>query len=588
MKDLVTAEIIREYLETVSEEISKTMENTSVSPVFSEAHDYSTGVFYLRGKEVSLLARANSQPVHIYASVHSVETILKTFKYNLNEGDMVLATDPYYGGSHIPDWTLIKPVFYKNKPIFFPAVRAHFVEVGGPVPGGYNSSATEIWQEGFRLAPMKICEKGEMRRDLLELLAANNRLPMVMEGDLNAMIGACKVGEDRVLRMVEKYGLDTVLEAVEYIMGYSERLVRAEISRWPDGVYKGRSILEHDFMGGTDINVDVAITVEGDGCTVDFAGTHAQTRGFVNSVPGNTLSWVFTEFSVVMPNIPLNSGFFRPIKVKLPEASVVNPKPPAPVGNSTLCIGNDIGQAVMKALENIVPEKTGSAFIDMTINTVFGNNSRYGGEMYVSVDYGPSATSSGGAYGADGWGGYAAPHASLKIPSFELMEVLYPFFYLQNEYSTDTAAPGQWRGCPAHWVQRVSTTDPVINNIQVQASKRPLMGFAGGGPAAGNYVIIDYKGKNEQKIHMDAEGYVQEPGAMLFAQSAGGGGWGDPFKRDPAMVLRDYLDEYVSLEGAKRDYGVIIDTTTETVDEEATAKLRKAHKKPSASAEIGN
>ena len=203
MVDVITAEIIREYLETVSEEISKTMENSSVSTVFSEAHDYSTGVFYSDGKDVSLLARANSQPVHIYASVHSVETLLGAFKYNLNEGDIVLASDPYSGGSHIPDWTLMKPVFYHNKPVFFPAVRAHFIEVGGPVPGGYNSLATEIWQEGFRLAPIKICEKGEIRRDVVNLLAANNRLPDTMEGDLNAMIGACKVGEDRIVRLVK-------------------------------------------------------------------------------------------------------------------------------------------------------------------------------------------------------------------------------------------------------------------------------------------------------------------------------------------------------------------------------------------------
>ena len=264
MIDNITAEIVRRYLETVSEEISKTMERTAVSQVFSEAHDYSTGVFYYDGKQVNLLARANSQPVHIYASITSVESILSAFKYNLNEGDIVMANDPYYGGSHLPDWTLVKPVFYRNKPVFFPAVRAHFVEIGGPVPGGYNSGANEVWQEGFRLAPIKICEKGEMRRDILDLLAANNRLPDTMYGDLNAMIGACKVGEDRIIRLVEKYGLDTIYETIDYLLGYSEKLVRAEINRWPDGVYHGHSVLEHDFVGGENINVDVTITVHGD------------------------------------------------------------------------------------------------------------------------------------------------------------------------------------------------------------------------------------------------------------------------------------------------------------------------------------
>ena len=574
MVDIVTAEIIREYLETVSEEISKTMENTSVSTVFSEAHDYSSGVFYHDGKQVSLLARANSQPIHIYASVASVEDLLRFFKYNLNEGDMILASDPYHGGSHIPDWTLMKPVFYRNKPIFFPAVRAHFIEVGGPVPGGYNSFATEIWQEGFRIAPIKICEKGEMRRDVLRLLAANNRVPECMEGDLNAMIGACKVGEDRVIRLVEKYGLPTVMEGVEHLLNYSERRVRAEIATWPDGEYEGQSILDHDFAGTNDINVDVKITVQDDHCTVDFTGSHQQTKGFINSVVGNSMSWVFAELSVIMPDIPINSGFFRPVDIIMPEATVVNPLPPAPVCNSTLCIGCDIGQAMMKALEKIVPEKSGSAFIDLTVNTVWGRNVRYDNQMYVSFDYSACPNSSGGAYGTDAWGGYSAPHASLKIPPFELMEVMYPFLYLQNEFTTDSAAPGKWRGGPAHWMQRMSTTDPVFNNIHVQKSRRPLVGFAEGKQATGNYVATDYKGPNEKIIIESAVEYMQKPGEILFSQSAGGGGWGDPLERDPALVQRDVLDEYVSIEGAATDYGVVIEAETLTVDNEATQRLR--------------
>ena len=208
------------------------MENTSVSPVFSEAHDYSTGVFHYDGKRVNLLSRANSQPVHIYAvgdapsrrccSSSSTTSTRATWCWRPTRTS---------AAATFPDWTLMKPVFYQNKPVFFPAVRAHMIEVGGPVAGGYNSFARDVWQEGFRLSPIKICEKGEMRRDVLRMLSANNRLPDVMEGDLNAMIGACKVGEERILRLVEKYGLATVLEAVQYMLDYSERRVRAEIAQ---------------------------------------------------------------------------------------------------------------------------------------------------------------------------------------------------------------------------------------------------------------------------------------------------------------------------------------------------------------------
>ena len=575
MVDPVTAEIIRQYLETVSEEISKTMENTAVSQVFSEAHDYSSGIFFVNGPKVELLARANSQPVHIFAALTSVEAMLLEFKYNLKEGDIIIATDPYFGGSHIPDWTVMKPVFYNNKPVFFPSVRAHFVEVGGPVAGGYNSSATEIWQEGFRLAPMKLYEKGEMRRDVFELLAANNRLPDTMMGDLSAMIGACKVGEDRIVRLIDKYGLTTTLQAIDYILDYSERMVRAEIARWPDGTYRAQSVLEHDFGGAKDINVDVAITVREDSCTVDLTGTHEQTRGFINSALGNTLSWIYTEFAVVMAGIPVNSGFFRPIKTIVPVGLVVNPLPPAPVGNSTLCIGNDIGQAVMGALAQVVPEKAGSAFIDLTINVIFGQNARYNNEMYISFDYSAAPLSSGGAFGVDGWGGFAAPHASLKITSFELMEVLFPFLYLQCELGTDTAAAGRWRGCPANLMQRQATTNAVGNHFQVQHSFYPLKGFAGGRDSAGNLVITDFGGRKQESVMVAKEFYWQQPGEIVFARKQGGGGWGDPLERDPKLVLRDVLDEIVSIEKAREDYGVVIDAGTLTVHERDTQELRR-------------
>jgi len=583
MVDKITAEIVRQYLETVSEEISKTMENTAVSAVFSEGHDYSSGIFLAKGMQAELLARANSQPVHIYASVTSVEAMLKEFKYNLNEGDIIIATDPYFGGSHIPDWTVMKPIFYNNKPVFFPAVRAHFVEVGGPVAGGYNSRANEIWQEGFRLAPMKLYEKGEMRRDVFELLAANNRLPETMMGDLSAMIGACKVGEDRITRLIEKYGLVTTLSTIDYLLDYSERMVRAEIARWPDGVYRGRSVLDHDFGGGEDINVDVAITVEGDGCSVDLTGTHEQTSGFINSVVGNSLSWVYTEFSVVMAGIPINSGFFRPIKTHLPKGTVVNPYPPAPVGNSTLCIGNDIGQAMMSALEKIVPTKVGSAFIELTVDIIFGSNARYDNEMFISADFSVCPVSSGGAYGVDGWGGYPAPHASLKIPSFELMEILFPFVYLQNELGMDTAAPGRWRGCPAHLMQRKATTNVVGNHFQVQHSRYPLKGFVGGGDSVGNLVVVDYKGPKEEAVYVAKEFYWQQPGEIVFARKQGGGGWGDPLEREPDAVLRDVLDEYVSIERAQLDYGVVIDPKTLTLDPKKTQQVRQTMRAQSGS-----
>jgi N-methylhydantoinase B len=261
---------------------------------------------------------------------------------------------------------------------------------------------------------------------------------------------------------------------------------------------------------------------------------------------------------------------------------VVNPIAPAPVGNSTICIGSDIGQAMMKALEEIVPEKAGSAFIDLIVDVIFGLDSRNDNQFFITGEYYTKPHSAGGAVGTDGWGAYAAPHASLKIPAVELMEVLFPVLYLQAEWVTDTAAPGKWRGNGAFWMRRMATTDAVNNHIYVQGSVHPLQGFAGGGVGAGNWCVLDHNGPTQRLVRDIAFGYVQKPGEVLMSQAQGGGGWGDPFERDPALVARDVLDEWVSVEGAARDYGVVIEPGTMVVDEARTAALRATRRRPTA------
>jgi N-methylhydantoinase B len=556
--------------------MNTTMDNTSVSPVFSETHDCSAGLFYYDGQDVSLIARANAEPVHIFASVHSVEGLLGYYKNDLAEGDIVMVNDPYFFGSHIPDWTVVKPVFYNNKPVFFPGIRAHMVEVGGPQAGGYNSDARDVWHEGFRLAPIKLFERGEVRRDYLDLLRANNRQPDIMEGDLNAMLGACRVAERRVRELVDKYGFEQVFEAVQYILDYSERRLRTELAKWPDGDFHGRSVLDFDFADTRDVNVDCTIHVKGDSVNVDFTGSHPQTKGFVNSRPGNTGSWVYSAFSAVFDDIPINSGFFRPISLTMPEGTVINPLSPAPVGNSTICIGNDIGQSVIKALEEIVPERVGAATLDLVCDAFYGMDTR--GEepqFYVTFEYWGTPISSGAAYGTDGWGAWSTPHCSLKLPTIELTEVQYPALYLKAEYTTDSAAPGRWRGTPAfHALRKNPEGATVTHGIFVQGYRHPLQGFAGGDGGAGNYVIIDYEGENEEFVSELAFNYESQPGELILFQSGGGGGWGPAVEREPQAVLDDVLNELVSVDAAREHYGVVIDPDGLLVLEGETEELR--------------
>jgi N-methylhydantoinase B len=576
MRDMITCEVIRDYMETVAAEIMKTLIRSAVSVMFNEAHDCSAGVFYYDGHQVTLISRADAMPVHIYACLSSVEECMRYFKGDLNDGDVILISDPYHGGTHICDYTMMKPVFYNGKPIFFPSVRGHFLDVGAPYPGSANPIATEIHQEGFRFPPLKLYERGEFQRDVWRMLIANTRLPHIYEGDLNAMIGSCRVGEQRLKQIVQKYGFETVLESVEYIFDYSERKFRSQIANWPDGVYTGRSILDTDFRGQNDINVNVKITVHGDDIEVDFSGSHQQTQGLINSVPGNTLSYVYMAFTALCPDIPVNSGFFRPIRTILPEGSVVNPLPPAPAGLATICIGADIGEAMIQALSKFAPDRAGTISLDLCIFGAWGVDPRYQ-SFFVTYDYNGSPVSAGAGFGTDGWGGWASTVSAVQMESMEQMETKYPLMYIQGEYAMDTAAPGRWRGTPAYHMQRMpfGVHAPVMHDVWIQKSEtHPLQGFAGGAPGRGNYAIIHYGTTRAEKIDGHFVGPVAE-GEIIFMQSGGGGGWGPPLERDLPAVLADVKNEIVSVGNAWEQYGVAIDESTLEVDEAKTIKRRR-------------
>lgn len=570
--DLITAEIVRNYLETVSAEMSRVVENTSISPIFSETHDYSCGIFYFDDNGVSLVARAQSIPVHIIAALKSVEIALDIYKDDIGDDDIFLVTDPYYGGSHIPDWTIIKPVFLDGKPRLIASVRGHVNDVGGCAPGAYNTIAREIWHEGFRVPPVRLKQGGKTVKDLMNLVLANTRVEREISGDLNAMMGGCAIAAQRITELVTKYGTEAVCKSVDYILEYSEKRLRAEIAKWPDGVYSATSILDHDYAGGGEVVVKATVTVEGEDLIVDMTGSAPQVGGFVNSVASNTYSNIFASLVSLCPDIPVNSGYFRPVKIVLPPNSVVNCEPPAPVGHSTVCIGSDIGEAVMKAFENITPHLVSTATVDLANVRVYGTNTRTN-RYFVASDLWATPMSAGGAQTTDGWGGYAATFCALKLPSLEMFERQFPWTYISVEYATDTAAPGLHRGAPAiHYRRRMDADVKAI--IYTMGYYHPVQGYVGGKPGAGNYFVLN-EGSPEEQIY--PEGCYDVPVSkdnIIFAQSGGGGGWGNSYERDPLAVLEDYLDELISLDHARAEYGVVIDPESASVKPDETRALR--------------
>lgn len=580
-RDVVFGEVIRQYFETVAEEMNTVLDRTAMSQIFNEAHDCSAGIFSYDGASPSLIARANAEPVHIYASLESVRGTLQYYRNDLHQGDIIVVNDPYAHGTHSADWTVVKPVFHEGRPIYFPGVRGHIIEHGSPMPGGLSPYQFEIWQESIRFIPIKLYSRGELMSDVLRWLEGNNRQAHVMRGDLYAMIGACHVAERRIRALIDRYGVSRVQEGVDYMLDYSERRVRSMIASWPDGTYFGRKMVDTDYAGHNDLQVDCTIVVNGDELTVDFTGTSPQGAGHINSTPGSTGSWVLLSLCAIMPDVPMNSGFLRPVRMVMPEGTLVNGKSPASVATNTVNMGSSIGDAVMKALEPLAPDRVGSVACDLSITAHWGQDVRFEDRpMFFNVDYLMSAVSASGAEGVDGWGGWSALHCSHRMPTVEMTEVTTPVFYRRAEFATDMMAPGKFRGAPGFVVERTNPEGQTVNwTLVAQSYRHPLPGWVGGGDGTPSYFVLDFGGPNEKIVGDYAFAYASAPGETIKAVSGGGGGWGPAVERDPEAVLHDVIDEYISPEMARTAYGVVITGgSTPGVDLAATCKLREAMK----------
>ncbi|MPZ68487.1 MAG: hypothetical protein GEU71_03055 [Actinobacteria bacterium] len=581
MISAITKQVIADSLEAISREMSRVVERTAVHPLFQEVHDYSTGIFLFDGTEVSLVARATALPAHIFGSLLAVQALVDVFEGDMNDGDVFLLNDPYLGGSHQADFTMMRVVRLSDSSMVFPSVRAHMSDFGGVVPGGYNPDARDVWQEGYRIPPIRLYEKGELREEIWDLILANTRLGETLKGDLLAIVGGCNVGGREITRLIDKYSADGVHQGMSYILEYAAARFRTEVSRWPDGVYRGERILDHDSAGNRDLKVAAKVTVAGDRLTIDLSGSSPQSPGYVSSVPGTSISNALLPVLAVLPDdIPPNSGILNQVEVIAPEGSVVNPLAPAPVMFSTTAIGYEVADAVMKAFEGITPERVGEVGLGYCLCTTFGKDSRFDDELYFTIEYGNAMCSAGGTSGTDGWGAWPATVSALIMATIETQELQFPMFYETYEYADGSCGAGRWRGVPSFVMRRTVAGDhPAFVNLTQEGARNPLPGYVGGAPGATSYAVLRPGTPEEEVITESVAEAELRPGETLFTFKGGGGGWGSPQERDPEAVLEDVFDSYVSPEEAKELYKVALregETGRLEVDERATQGLRSA------------
>ena len=540
--DAITRAVIEHRLNTIVVEMGEAMLRTSYSQILNASRDFSIAII---DPATRLIAQADHIPIHIGALPWAVRAVEDRFGDDVAPGDVILLNDPYHGGSHLPDLTAFVPIFEGGERLFWTVVRAHMGDIGGATHGAYNPSATEIWQEGLRVPPVKICEAGKMREDLLDMIALNVRFPRDFRGDLAAMIGAARFGASRVRAMLEEYGAPTVLQATDDILDAAEKRTRAIIAEWPDGVYQGVAHLDDDGTGRENIAVRAKITVKGDGLEIDLSETDPQSERFVNSSNANTRAAVAMAFAYLIDaDIPKNDGAFRPLDVKLKPGTLVCPDPTRPVTLSTSHPSNEIVEAIITALAPACPERAMGGWGRRFRISVTGDNPRNGRKFVWHLFH---ARPGGGASAlGDGWSSAGEWHAvgGIKFGSMEVTEARFPLQFERHEFRPDSGGDGQFRGGLGACLD-LKIEVPVVAHTAGDGARHPSVGINGGQNGLPHHYEIDEAGQS-RVLPTKSFGNRFAEGSVLRLQSSGGGGWGDPAQRAPEARAKDLREGVVT------------------------------------------
>jgi N-methylhydantoinase B len=551
--DRITISVIQHRLESIVQEMGEAMLRTAYSQILNSSRDFSTAVFDGQGR---LAAQAEHVPIHVGALPWAVASIADFFRDRIQPGDMFLLNDPYHGNNHLPDLTVLLPVFVGDQLTFWSINRAHQHDIGGATHGAYNAAATEIWQEGIRITPLKLYDRGLLRDDVMQMVATNVRHPRDFLGDLRAMIGSARVGERRLLKLVDEYGVETVTATVGEILDSAERQARQCIRGWKDGVYRGESILDDDGHGISDIHIRATVTKRGDGLVVDLTECDRQVIGFVNSSYPNTMSSVHMALAYLIdPRTPKNEGTFRPVTVKARQGTIVWPHPPAPVTLSTNHCAQEIAEAIIKALAPSCPDRVLAGWSRRFRIAIQGVNPRTKRPFIWHLFH---ARGGGGASPVgDGWetAGEGQAAGGIKFGSVEVAETRFPLFFARHEFRPDSAGDGRFRGGVGSILElRMETTELARGNTAGDGARHPAYGILGGRDGLPHRYRMISRGRT-RVLKTKEVGIPILPGTVFLVDSAGGGGYGDPRRRDPEARAADRRNGFVNGKNGQRAMG---------------------------------
>ncbi|MBB4365214.1 N-methylhydantoinase B [Bradyrhizobium sp. CIR18] len=569
--DAISLALGQKQLDHICRTMGWVMARTARSPIFSQSHDFSCFIGSNSGQVVS---QADGIPIHTGGGGIALARLLETFAGRINPGDCFLANDPYVaGGNHLPDFTMMRPVFLKGELIAFTCNRAHQSDIGGGAAGTYNPKAEEIFHEGLRIPVVKLVSQREIQDDIWRLILLNSRTPDLLDGDLRAMLGSTEIGGKRLQDMAIPMGAEGLHQLFTSLLDWAEESFLAAIHQLSPGIYTGDDFFDHDCFEAVDARIKTAVTVRADGLLVDFAGTSPQMRGFKNSSLANTRSAVlFGLISFLGAHIPRNDGVFRRVRIEAPEGSLVNAKPPAPVTAATTYPAHQIIHAIWKALSPPALELSCAGWSRISHCNTSGTDDN--GRYYVAYQW-LAQPGTGAVKGRDGFNilGQITTLGGLALPEVEDFETSYPFLVERQEFVTDGGGPGRYRGgTGAEAIVRVKRAAEY--SFRGEGNCNPTSFGVLGGHAAGTG-SCSIKFDDGSTYAPPRFGVERLPPLTLTIKAAGGGGFGSPFERLPEEVLNDVIDGMVSPAKAEEDYGVVLTDDDLRVDEEATRARRQ-------------
>ncbi len=570
ISDPIEFELFKNALFGVADEMALTVFRTTYSGVLKDNMDYSTALFDGEGV---LVAQGLTLPGHLGSMPTAMAALKEKFAGRIHSGDVFIFNDPFEGGMHLPDVFVFKPIFREGDeaPIAWAGTVCHHTDVGGRVPGSNASDSTEIYQEGLRIPPLKLYERGARNETLFALIEKNVRVPVKVFGDLRAQLAACHIAEAALIELAARYGTEKLAQYMTELVDYAERMTRAAIRDLPDGTYDFLDHIDDDGIDvGRPIPLQVTIAKKGDRIVVDWTGTSPQVKGAINNTLSYTKSASYCAIRSILPsNIPTNEGVFRAIAVTAPPGTIANMVLPGACAARGLT-GFRMVDCLFGALAKMLPDRVFAASDGGNTGVSIGGY-HPDRTAFIYVDF--TCCAWGARPYADGLDGNSHIYANMASQPIEVTESEQPLQMTAYEFIRDAMGPGKFRGgAPFRREYKLLADEAILQVRSDRRDHRPFGLYGGGaGKPSMNYLNPDTNpAPLPSKLTM-----TMKKGDLFRHEVAGGGGWGDPLERDPAFVLRDVLNDFVSARAARADYGVVLAGHPLTVDEAATAAQRQ-------------